>query len=226
MKPVTLGELLAQADPEIALTEAEMRVLADLLKQRNRTGRDMVHISDAVDDYVTWLENHAGERWPVIRRGERVPITNLVRLSIYSRDDHACRGGQAMHHTTDLELDHLIPWSAGGPDDSDNLRTLCAWCNARRSNFIDFAHGRQYRPTTWWCCECWTPDSAPRRVWKDGTDPNAVARIFPGDDWIAELVWCAHCCEYSYSPLFFVGSMGRELIERATWAKRHREATA
>ena len=32
-------------------------------------------------------------------------------------------------------LDHITPWSAGGPDTSDNLRLLCGPCNAGRSNF-------------------------------------------------------------------------------------------
>ena len=34
-----------------------------------------------------------------------------------------------------LEVDHIIPWSAGGTDDMDNLRTLCHDCNQRRSNY-------------------------------------------------------------------------------------------
>lgn len=74
-----------------------------------------------------------GERWPVIRRGERAEISRLTRRLIRERDDNRCRfcgrrGGL-------LELDHIVPWSAGGADVSSNLRSLCHGCNTGRSNY-------------------------------------------------------------------------------------------
>jgi hypothetical protein len=72
------------------------------------------------------------ERWPVIRTGERDPIPALTRALVYGRDDGRCVYCGASHS---LELDHLVPWSAGGPDTSDNLRMLCGPCNSARSNY-------------------------------------------------------------------------------------------
>ncbi len=79
-----------------------------------------------------WTTVEVGERWPVVRTGQREPINRLTRRLIYLRDEHRCcfcdRRGL-------LELDHIVPWSAGGADTSENLRSLCGRCNSERSNF-------------------------------------------------------------------------------------------
>jgi hypothetical protein len=36
--------------------------------------------------------------------------------------------------TTNLQVDHIIPWSLGGTNHIANLRPLCASCNASRGN--------------------------------------------------------------------------------------------
>lgn len=71
------------------------------------------------------------ERWPIIRTGEREPICDLVRWLVWQRDGGRCKFCGRNDWT---ELDHVVPWSAGGPDDSTNLRVLCRGCNQRRSN--------------------------------------------------------------------------------------------
>jgi 5-methylcytosine-specific restriction endonuclease McrA len=73
------------------------------------------------------------ERWPVVRTGEREPISRVVRLLVWRRDEGQCRLCSARSSPT--ELDHIVPWSAGGSDDSTNLRLLCRDCNQARSNF-------------------------------------------------------------------------------------------
>jgi hypothetical protein len=89
-------------------------------------------------------------RWPRLRTGERDPINPVVRRLVYQRDGHSCRfcGGRY-----DLQLDHVIPWSAFGPDTSDNLRTLCDLCNDDRSNYREPYEGPQ-TPVTRWCFWC------------------------------------------------------------------------
>lgn len=81
---------------------------------------------------IEWTSVAVGERWPVLRRGEREPVNRLTRRLIYLRDGHRCR---LCHRRGLLELDHIVPWSAGGPDTSENLRSLCGGCNSARSNF-------------------------------------------------------------------------------------------
>lgn len=72
-------------------------------------------------------------RYPVLRRGEREPIPRLVRRMIWWRDEGRCQ--RCGTNRGPMELDHIIPWSANGSDDSSNLRVLCAECNQTRSNF-------------------------------------------------------------------------------------------
>lgn len=69
-----------------------------------------------------------GEFWRVVDR-VREPISLELRTSIYKRDGWACLhcGG-----TRDLTLDHIWPWSKGGPDTAENLQTLCRSCNSRK----------------------------------------------------------------------------------------------
>lgn len=59
----------------------------------------------------------------------RAHISNSIRASVYARDHHRCVTCGA---TDRLSLDHIVPWSAGGSDKPDNLRTLCIPCNSRK----------------------------------------------------------------------------------------------
>lgn len=59
----------------------------------------------------------------------RARITQAVRMEVYERDGHAC---VECSSTEDLSLDHIWPWSKGGSDELDNLRTLCRPCNSRK----------------------------------------------------------------------------------------------
>jgi hypothetical protein len=96
-----------------------------------------------------------GERFPVLRTGERDPIAPDLRVAIYRRDGMRCVDcGSTWDFGGRLELDHIVPWSAGGSDAATNLRTLCHWCNDRRSNKHTGADGRRYLPVTWWCIDC------------------------------------------------------------------------
>lgn len=63
------------------------------------------------------------------KSGPRPSIANTVRLHVYQRDEFAC---VICGETDDLTLDHIVPYSHGGDDVPDNLRTLCRRCNTRR----------------------------------------------------------------------------------------------
>lgn len=70
-----------------------------------------------------------GELFTVIAGGSRPYIPAWIRQSVFDRDGWACVECSA---TDDLTLDHIFPWSLGGPDTVDNLRVLCRPCNSRK----------------------------------------------------------------------------------------------
>lgn len=127
---------------------------------------------------VPALEN-GRRRNPVIRtrRTEaRAPIPRKDRVAVYTRDCFRCVWCGSDEQLT---LDHIIPWSAGGSDEFDNLRTLCWACNEKRSNFSTEADDAcRSLPLTYYCVEC------------DATDtdmPLEHPSIGPAFCW-----WCQH----------------------------------
>lgn len=93
------------------------------------------------------------ERFPVTRKGEREPIPYYVRAAVWLRDNGVCQKCKK-RNPKPWELDHIIPWSSGGPDTSENLRVLCEKCNRDRSNYDDRTAFAK-RPVTWWCHRCY-----------------------------------------------------------------------
>jgi hypothetical protein len=103
-------------------------------------------IDEATDSTGLWLTD---ARHPVTRRGERNEIPLHVRHAVWFRDrgkcelcGDTCPTGQPWH------LDHITPWSAGGSDDTTNLRVLCERHNMNRSNRVDPTE-RPRRAATW-----------------------------------------------------------------------------
>lgn len=101
-------------DPAGAVQLADILVNVDLCA---RIGDDYQVISD-----LTLF------KWglPAARR-ERIP--DALRTLVYERDGYRC----VLCGTDEsLSLDHIWPWSRGGRDTPDNLRTLCIPCNSRK----------------------------------------------------------------------------------------------
>lgn len=116
-------------------------------------------IADGMGTFLDELEAIGGrKRWNVVRSGEREPIPAHVRAAVWYRDQGRCADCLPEHPRGDvLHLDHIVPWSAGGPDATANLRLLCESHNIERSNYVDFA--RPLRPATWWCANCYDRDA-------------------------------------------------------------------
>lgn len=110
-------------------------------------------ISLASLDLGAILECEAS-RFPVRRTrltAQREQIPGKDRQYVYQRDHFRCvRCGS----DRELTLDHIIPWSALGSDDVDNLRTLCWPCNEGRSNFHQPDDDWRPLPVTYWCVDC------------------------------------------------------------------------
>lgn len=98
----------------------------------------------------------SADRHEIIRTGPRAEIPHHVRAAVWWRDRGQCQLCHNNEQANPWELDHIKPWSAGGPDTTDNLRVLCQQHNQSRSNFVDGTEQRGARPATWWCTSCFS----------------------------------------------------------------------
>lgn len=63
----------------------------------------------------------------------RPSIPESTREAVYMRDNYECKFCGA---STQLSVDHIIPFSKGGASNIDNYQTLCLPCNIRKGNKI------------------------------------------------------------------------------------------
>lgn len=64
-------------------------------------------------------------------------INEKIRLKVFKRDNYACvicGKSPANYRGVILHLDHIKPFSKGGDNSLENLRTLCNKCNLGRNN--------------------------------------------------------------------------------------------
>lgn len=156
-------------------------------------GSEVRGIADSVADALASITDR--KRWGVRRNGDRGPIEFPLRLAIGRRDEFTCQRCHVYTGTT-FQLDHIIPWSAGGSDEATNLRVLCPPCNQERSNYDDSAQLKQ--PVTWWCVDCWTkPPRIPRPRMSSNHDLNVDRFVQDG----LLVAYCAYCRHLSRTDM-------------------------
>lgn len=74
-------------------------------------------------------------RFQTVPREERTALPGQLWWGVVHRDGQTCQWCHLRAAPDALEVDHIIPYSAGGLDNTTNLRTLCISCNQNRSNF-------------------------------------------------------------------------------------------
>lgn len=79
----------------------------------------------------------AAARMPVVRTNRPGELDPEVRKAVLLRDGFTCQWCRAnAAQGARFEVDHIMPWSAGGSNATDNLRTLCEPCNQGRGNHL------------------------------------------------------------------------------------------
>ncbi len=69
------------------------------------------------------------------RQGRHIPRD--VMLKVVRRDGQVCQVCNRYVPDRELEFDHVIPHSKGGPTTVDNLRVLCRDCNSKKTDSLD-----------------------------------------------------------------------------------------
>ena len=72
-----------------------------------------------------------------MEKPKRTSTPRKLRYQVLSRDKSTCQlCGKVAGDGVDLHVDHILPWSKGGKDELDNLRTLCSACNLGKGTDI------------------------------------------------------------------------------------------
>ncbi len=109
---------------------------------------------DALEAFIVYANSNGDEATapadpenPI--RTSRFPDLRL-RFRVLSRDSfkcQACGRSPATEHGVILHIDHVIPWSAGGPTTLENLKTLCERCNLGKGNDMQATPNPLLQPT-------------------------------------------------------------------------------
>jgi hypothetical protein len=88
---------------------------------------------------VFWAASGATETEAGRRQGRSIPRS--IMLKVVRRDNHVCQECHNYVPDDQIEFDHVIPYSKGGPTTVENLRLLCRSCNRKKSNsMVGFLH--------------------------------------------------------------------------------------
>lgn len=97
-----------------------------------------------IGDLLAWAFERAGHEAVRVERvlathdrarfGARTSVPQPVRRRVLFRDNRRCQCCGERCDRARLTLDHIIPYSQGGADSEENLRTLCMSCNSTRSD--------------------------------------------------------------------------------------------
>jgi hypothetical protein len=69
------------------------------------------------------------------RTGRYIPRD--IMLKVVRRDGQICQICNNPVRDNEVEFDHIIPFSKGGPVSADNLRLVCASCNREKRDSLD-----------------------------------------------------------------------------------------
>lgn len=115
--------------------------IAELVRRPDPPPR-YINLGHPDDPYpLAQIESRAWWEWHWARGRDpekvRTKIPARVRQAVIARDGHTCQlcGGEV--EPDDVHLDHIVPWSHGGPDTVKNLRVTHSLCNMKRGALVE-----------------------------------------------------------------------------------------
>lgn len=107
------------------------QALEQFVQYMNESPSDVPSSIEAVEDSSLFLG-------PIVPSTVPTRTANWrLRFLVMRRDNFkCCQCGASPAHSpgTVLVIDHIVPWSQGGPTTMDNLQTLCVPCNGGKSD--------------------------------------------------------------------------------------------
>lgn len=88
-----------------------------------------------MDDDVT---NKKGIYYYILNRKEKYlnirTFTESQKRAIFEKQEEKCKKCGKVYEISEMEADHITPWSKGGKTSIDNCQILCKDCNRRKSS--------------------------------------------------------------------------------------------
>jgi len=84
---------------------------------------------------VFFTQSGATETKETRREGRYIP--RQIMFKVVRRDNHVCQVCFKYVPDNEVQFDHIIPISKGGPTTVENLRLLCKICNRKKSNALN-----------------------------------------------------------------------------------------
>ena len=96
-----------------------------------------VNIGNLPTDEEESIDYPVFDNYPVVEKPKRRSrhIKNDVQAEAMRRAEGRC---EKCGSGSDLQYDHIIPFSEGGGSQIDNIQVLCKDCNLRKSNKIGY----------------------------------------------------------------------------------------
>ena len=110
------------------------RITDPLAESLQRAG-----LPDPADESIAmapeWFNPDAITAVFVPNRSRQIPAS--VRRAVFDRDGERCRRCRKSPPEVELHVDHIHPWSKGGPNELGNLRVLCRTCNLSKGARVE-----------------------------------------------------------------------------------------
>jgi diadenosine tetraphosphate (Ap4A) HIT family hydrolase len=114
---------------EIITKDKDIYHLIDFDNLSSEEVQELIALCDLkISDYISKRGSKIWEH----RRRNRKAVPGSIRYQVLKRADGRCELCGISKEEKALEVDHIIPKSAGGEDSIDNYQALCFTCNANK----------------------------------------------------------------------------------------------
>lgn len=113
-----------------------LRIRAELVEASHAPMRMTDDVIDCDMLRDQWEARRARQQEVTDKSSKRRSISQKLRFSILQRDHYTCQYCGAKAPDVELQVDHIEPVCAGGPDHPSNLITSCVDCNQGKAGRI------------------------------------------------------------------------------------------
>lgn len=127
------GETASRSMDRIARLERRMRSLSRIYNKSEAHTSELSAIEWAIPILEQYVRDTYGYA-PPLRAKYHSREKRMIVGALRQRDGHICYLCNKPMLRTDMTIDHVVPLSKGGPDDTRNYRLVHSLCNVKKGN--------------------------------------------------------------------------------------------